>query len=308
MNQVAQSSSAKQYHLQAWRPLNDAVFIDKSLARGIRRAYFKKLLSHHETFDLRLKKAKQRNQSPFRAIETDKQLRDRIQLTTELLGPLLPVYQTTASSCSKSGAVVLMLRPSPISASFHIDSGAKIEGFAFARPGRLGRCNFPVTITAHVIDRIIQRAGIVDLPLSNSDLAAINAELSDLLPLAILATKVLLNLENTTSREASDLQILIPNQHGVFLGKWSSEEANLVIQTFVDYNKLNTSQSVAASRIKAIGDDFIAPLLMDTILPKWFNVSEEPLQALEQAWREYGWQFSEERLHPGLSDSAWSGH
>ena len=304
MRSMAQGSITRQYHLQAWHSSSDVPHIDKSLARGIRRAYFKKLIGHHETFEQRLKKARQRNQSPYRRIATDKQLRDRVQLITELLGPLLPVYQTTAATCSKSGAVVLMLRPEPIPSAFHLDSKANLEGFVLTKPGRLVHCEFPVTITAHVVDRIIQRAGIVDLPLANNDLAAINAELSDLLPMAILATKILMNQGHTEG--TSDLQILIPNEHGIFLGKWSPEEARLIIQTFVDEHKLNTSQRIAAKRIKAIQDDLIGYLLVDTVVPQWFNVSDEPFQELEQVWREYGWQFAEERLHPGLSDSAWN--
>ncbi len=304
-----QTFTSSGYHLQTWSSNPGAPVIDKSLARGIRKAYFQKLATHHATYTQRLEKAQMRNQSPYMRIKSDKQLKDRLELAGRMLGPLLPVYSATSITCSKASSVILMLKPDAESGFYYKDSGACIEAMCFTRPGRLQHLKLKITVAAHVIDRVIQRAGLIRTPLQNQDISAINAELSDLLPVAILAARVLGRINNSQgSDEAARLQILIPNPHGVFLGKWSQESSQLVIQTFVDNSKLSPCQRQAAARIEAVNDAEIANQLVDAMTPGWIGMDSEPLKKLEQIWREYGWQFSEDRLHPGLSDAAWIRH
>ena len=100
MQTHTQINRASAFHLQNWTAKEDGVAIDSSLARGVRRAYFKRLYAHYQTYLERVHNAHQRNQSPFSKIKNDKQLRERMALTEKLLGPFLPVHMT---QCFKIG-------------------------------------------------------------------------------------------------------------------------------------------------------------------------------------------------------------
>ena len=68
MQTHTQSNRASAFHLQNWTAKEDGVAIDSSLARGVRRAYFKRLYAHYQTYLERVHNAYQRNQSPFSKI------------------------------------------------------------------------------------------------------------------------------------------------------------------------------------------------------------------------------------------------
>ena len=309
MQTHTQSNRASAFHLQNWTAKEDGVAIDSSLARGVRRAYFKRLYAHYQTYLERVHNAHQRNQSPFSKIKNDKQLRERMALTEKLLGPFLPVYVTQCFTSSRSAAAILFLNPDEVPEMPQVNSDACVDALCFTRPGRLMHFEMHIKIRAHVIDRIIQRAGVVDLPIRRPDIEAIHAEISDLLPLSVLAVRVLSRIVSEQGdREAERLMILIPNEHGVFLGRWSAAERKLVLQTFVDEHKLNQAQRMAVAKIQAIPEADLSTQLMTALVPGWTFSGQEVLTHLEQTWREFGWMFAEERLHPGLSDKAWLLH
>ena len=65
-------------------------YIDASLARGIRRAYFRELLRQWSDFKMKMKQASRRNMGLGRPIDSDKQLRERCSQMEKMLGPLIP--------------------------------------------------------------------------------------------------------------------------------------------------------------------------------------------------------------------------
>ena len=165
-----------------------------------------------------------------------------------------------------------------------------------------------VKVSGHAVDRVVQRAKMVDLPVRRPDIQAINAEFADALPLACIATEDLLEVQRTQGEHAAqDTQVLLPAPHGVFLASWSCEEQALIIRTFVDGEKLTEQQLEAVREISQWADAQLSTQVLNILTTGWMNVDVTGLkERLLQTWREYGWRFDEQRLHPGLSDRAWS--
>ena len=165
--------------------------IDASLACGIRRSYFRTLIAAWDTYAVRRKRAEARNRSFSQRVGTQRQLRDRVALLEELLGPLIPISVMQMDARSRGGAVLLGLCPEPVPAAPKSNSSAQVNAWVLLRPGRAVRYEVSLMVSGHAIDRIIQRARIVDTPISRADIQAINAEFADALPLAVLALQVI---------------------------------------------------------------------------------------------------------------------
>jgi hypothetical protein len=106
---------------------------------------------------------------------------------------------------------------------------------------------------------------------------------------------------------AQDLNVLLPAQHGVFLGGWCTDSQELQIRTFVDHAKLNASQQEAVMEIRRISEDQVCAEALQALVPGWMGTDGDAYLRgrLLQAWQHFGWRFEEDRLHPGLSDRAW---
>ena len=163
-------------------------------------------------------------------------------------------------------------------------------------------------ISPHAVERVIQRSGVVDLPVSQADMQAINAEFADMLPLAALAIDVMKNLAKTSSdEEAENLTMLLPSAHGLFIASWCPEISSLLVRTFIDSKKLNPAQVQAVNELRSITDINVAPLLVDTMIPGWFRFDKtSSYETITQAWKHFAWRFDIDRLHPGMSDIAWN--
>jgi hypothetical protein len=194
-----------------------------------------------------------------------------------------------------------------------VDSHAEVRAFVLLQPGHWCEVRLAVRIRAHAVDRVIQRAKVVDLPVADIDMQAINAEFADLLPIACVAADVL------AQRNGEPLQVLLPAEHGVFLAAWNEEARLLEVRTFVDHAKLNGAQQEAVREIRRLSEHGICAEAVSTIVPGWMwpnrrkgldgqeGNEEQPglRERLVQAWEHFGWRFAEDRLHPGMSDQAW---
>ncbi len=280
--------------------------IDASLARGIRRGYFRRLRHEWEAYANRKRMAVARNLPVGSAIDSQRQLDQRITLFDRLLGPLLNVYSERVDANSRSGGLYLSIEPHDVPAKVQEDSHASVRVCMLLRPGKPLTMKVPLTLRAHAVDRVVQRSGLIDAPVCDPEIQAINAEFADMLPLASFASWMLLDMASMGDERVADLQVLMPAAHGIFLGDWDSEQSQLVIRTFVDFLKLNEAQREAVRELKSLHDGELGAQLLSEVSSGWLRLDQAPLRRrLEEAWRAYGYRFSEDRLHPGLSDRAW---
>lgn len=210
--------------------------IDASLARSIRRGYFRRLAREWRAYEQRRTRAAARNVRLGGCTENRKQFRDKLALLERFAGPLLPACTLRMETGSRALAMVWALSPEEVPATVQTDSHADVRALVQLQPGYWGEVNLGVRIRAHAVDRFIQRAKVVDLPVADVDMQAINAEFSDLLPIACVAADVQAN------RHGEPLQVLLPAEHGVLLVGWNAEDRRLEVRTFVDHSKLNAAQ------------------------------------------------------------------
>ncbi len=282
--------------------------IDASLARCIRRTYFRELDGQWKRLKQARTQAMGRNASITRPIDSDKQLRERLQQLEKMVGPLIPCASAYVDANSRGAAFIMGLRPTLIPALPVTECQANLVALTLLRPGRFMELGVRVKVSSHAVDRVVQRAKTVDLPVGRPDIQAINSEFADALPLACIATEILLEVERAQGGDsARDTQVLLPAPHGVFLAGWSCEEQALIIRTFIDGAKLTDSQKEAVREISRWADGELSTQVLDILTAGWMNVDITGLkERLLQTWRDYGWRFDEQRLHPGLSDRAWA--
>jgi hypothetical protein len=296
--------------------------IDSSLARSIRRGYFRRLAREWAAYDHRRGRAAVRNIKLSARIETRRQFRERLGLLEKFAGPLLPACTLRIESGTRAAAVVWALKPEDVPTAVNVDSHACIRALVLLQPGRLLPLEVAVRIRAHAVDRVVQRAQVVDLPIRDLDMQAVNAEFADLMPLACVAARILTEKVNgrdvgakpakaaEAAEAARSLNVLLPAQHGVFLGGWCSDSQHLEIRTFIDHAKLNAAQQEAVREIQRIAQDQVCTQALQALVPGWMGSADEGglRDRLLQAWQHFGWRFEEDRLHPGLSDRAWREH
>lgn len=304
------SEPATRQVLEPLRSSNDAPHIDASLARGIRRAYFRELNLQWGTFVTRMKQAPQRNTGLGRAIDTDKQLRERCQQLEKMLGPLIPCASAVVRANSRSGAFFLGLLPDEVPTAVRAETKTRLMALTLLRPGRYMPFEVSVWVSGHAVDRVIQRSHMLDLPIKQCEIQAINAEFADALPLACIAAKILAKVDTEQgAARAAEVNVLLPAAHGVFLASWMPDEDHLIVKTYVDGAKLNGAQREALRELALVTDAELSAHVFSAITQGWMKAEVPQLeQRLLDAWQHYGWRFEEDRLHPGMSDQAWEGH
>ena len=282
--------------------------IDLSLARFVRRAYFKHLHQEWATTNLRIKKGKLRNLNFGRRIDTEKQLRECAQNYERAMGSTLPISSIRLGANSRSANVILSLAPDPVPQAVNVSSNADVRVILLLRQAGVVTKSPGIVVSGHAVDRVIQRCKLIELPISRGDLEAINAEFADALPLACLACSVLSDQADRVEAKALS-NILLPSAHGVFLASWLPEERRLLVKTFVDRRQLVQPQIEAIREISAIGEGQINAHILDAMAPGWLQLARKDInRSLFDAWQHFGWRFDIERLHPGLSDDAWQLH
>jgi hypothetical protein len=288
-------------------PLHTPRSIDASLARSIRRGYFRRLAHEWEAAARRRQRAARRNVLLSAGIDNRRQFRQRLGLLEKLVGPLLPACTLRIESGTRAAAVVWALRPQEVPTPVQIVSNADVRALVLLQPGRALTLDAPVRVRAHAVDRVVQRARVVALPVTDADMQAVNAEFSDLLPLACVAARTMRDFAGTAGAAAAgQVSVLLPAQHGVFLGRWAAEAGLLEVHTFVDSARLVQAQLDAVREIEHIAQAHVCAEALAALVPGWMGADDGTLRAqLLKAWQHLGWRFAEEGLHPGLSDRAW---
>jgi hypothetical protein len=151
--------------------------IDASLARSIRRGYFRRLVQEWDAAARRRERAAARNVRLSASIDNRRQFRQRLTLLEKLVGALLPTCTLRIESGTRAAAVVWALRPEEVPTPVHIDSHADVRALVLLQPGSAMMLEAPVRVRAHAVDRVVQRARIVDLPITPEKvLAALKAQ------------------------------------------------------------------------------------------------------------------------------------
>jgi len=283
--------------------------IDASLARGIRRSYFRRLQREWQAYQQRRERAAGRNVTLSAPLDTRRQFRQRLALLEKFAGPLLPACTLRIESGTRAAAVVWALTPEEIPTPAHLDSNAGLRALVLMQPGGWVALDVAVCIRAHAVDRVVQRARVVDLPVRDVDMQAVNAEFSDLMPLACVAARALAEHAADVGHDAAaGVSVLLPTQHGIFLGGWGAQTRQLEIKTFVDHARLNAAQQEAVAELDRMAQAQVCAEALDALFPGWMAAGDRQLRArLMQAWQHYGWRFAEDGLHPGMSDRVWQG-
>ena len=283
--------------------------IDASLARGIRRSYFKRLAHEWGAYERRRERGAGRNVTLSAPLDTRRQFRQRLALLEKFAGPLLPACTLRIESGTRAAAVVWALVPDEIPTPAHLDSNAGLRALVLLQPGGWVALDLAVCIRAHAVDRVVQRARVVDLQVRDVDMQAVNAEFSDLMPLACVAARALAEHAADVGHDAAaGVSVLLPTQHGIFLGGWGAQTRQLEIKTFVDHARLNAAQQEAVAELDRMAQAQVCAEALDALFPGWMAAGDRQLRArLMQAWQHYGWRFAEDGLHPGMSDRVWQG-
>lgn len=282
--------------------------IDPSLARGIRRDYFRSLAREWRAFEQRTNCDAARNvrAMPPEGFRSDKALRNGGRVLERRLGRLLPAAGISLDARSRSARVAFTLRPVSEETDVGRPEALDVTAFVMPRPGTLLVHSDGVRFTAHAVDRIVQRAGLVSTPVANEDIAAIHAVFADALPWSCVAEHALLSMQRDGETGIDRLNVLLPTQHGAFLGAWKTEAQRLVLKTFVGNDRLWPSEREGLAELRRFREEEIAAHVLDGIAPGWLPLNNRSLcRGLVDCWRRFGWRLADEEKNPAMSDAAW---
>lgn len=277
-------------------------FICPSLAKGIRRAYLESLDRHWEIFRKRERAEQLRN--PVLRLRTHKAfIREIEKICDRLMPRFLSISDMRVAAGHKEVWFALTLQR--VASDTPGSGSARVVAEVMTYPRvKQWRSTLPIEFTGHAIDRLIQRARVVDLPLSDHDLHAIHAGFASALIWAIAALKA---IEGIDEEDARQLEIIIPAEHGIFLGRFDPTASRLVFKTFIDSEKLWEEEVYALPELNQIGDERLALSSLDLLAEGWMahddtHVSEK----LVDIWQRFGWVIREREERPGKMDAAWS--
>lgn len=276
--------------------------IDSGLARGIRRGYLRRLKAAWATLRARNRAALQRNR--YLTIDTPKAFRRSCRQYRDRLGPLLTITELSVEAGARLGWISLALKPQLDVAPLGAADNLTATSFVFIKPGGAYRRDVSMRFTGHAIDRVIQRSGLVALPLSDADIHAINAEFADALHFSSAAITTLMQL---SPEEAMAIPALLPSASGFFLGNFDPAGRELIIRTFVHQSRLWSSERQALSELRNISEAALALASLRALTDNWLPTGGEIVgERLSDAWRNFGWRLAEEEVPKGLSDRAWA--
>lgn len=277
-------------------------FICPSLARGIRRAYLESLDRHWAIFRAREKSDALRN--PHLHLRTHKAYMREIERIRSRLTPrLLSISDMRVAAGRKEAWFMLTLVRLQAAAAGAGSARVSAEVMTYPRT-RIWRRQLPIEFTGHAIDRLIQRAHVVELPLTDSDLDAIHAGFASALIWAVAALKA---IEGMGAEDVRRLDVIIPAEHGIFLGCFDPEARNLVLITFVDSAKLWEEEVYALDQLNQLGEERLALSALDLLAEGWMAHDDTHVsERLIDIWKTFGWVIREREERPGKMDEAWS--
>jgi hypothetical protein len=263
-------------------------FICSSLARGIRRAYLESLDRHWAIFKAREKSDALRN--PYLHLRTHKAyMREIERIRSRLMPRFLSISDMRVSAGRKEAWFMLTLARLPAATGA---GSARVSAEVMTYPlSRIWRRQLPIEFTGHAIDRLIQRAHVVELPLTDSDLDSIHAGFASALIWAVAALKA---IEGMDAEDVGRLEVIIPAEHGIFLGRFDPEAAHLALTTFVDSAKLWEEEIYALNQLNAVGEERLALSALDLLADGWMAHDDTHVsERLIDIWKTFGWVIRE---------------
>jgi hypothetical protein len=266
--------------------------IDAALARGIRRGYMRHLRDAWRAH--RLKSIADGARNRLSCVDTQKAYRKSLAACRSRLGTLLGVTELEVNTPSRSGWLALSLVPVFDEGSSGSADALECYASFLLRPGGAGSRRLRVSFSGHALDRIIQRSGLINTPVTEQDVRAINAEFADALHYASPAFAA---ITTQPGDDAGRLTLLLPSPHGFFLGRFDPAESMLRVKTFVDESRLRRSQREALLELNGIDQGRLALVSFSMITPGWLGCADADLSVvLLRIWRELDW-----RREPGLA-------
>ena len=278
-------------------------FLDASIARGIRSSYFvhldnawKNYLENEKAEAMRL---------PLRGFATAKSFRKEItRVKKHVIPRFLPISEISVSAGKREVWMMLTLASlSEKRTDLHFQD-ATLVADVISYPANCKRSIVPVIFRRHAIERIIQRAGIVDLPLTYSDIEAIHAEFSSALVWGMAASTVIKQKINETNNLSS---IIIPSDHGFFLGEYLKETDQLIFKTYIDNSKLWDEERYALDQLRKFDNGLLALTALERFNQGWVCIEKSSVaDGLIDAWQKFGWLLRERYLQEDSESIAWN--
>ncbi len=283
--------------------------IDASLAKGIRRAYLEALDESLERFTRQQRQELRRN--PRVQAETSKGFDrgiDKLRCSIETSG-LIQSEISVSTKHKRLWASLFLARET----ENDVKDGKGMSSTGHARtvvlalthpPMRRWMRSMSIKITAHAIDRVIQRVGIVDTPIHSDDIRAVNTEMAQSLIWAVASFFI---LEKIGPSEAELLTLILPSQHGFFIGKFNPDPGELSLVTYVDRDTSWEEQREAFRVLDAVSDLELGFWASDVIAQNHIAAEHSGHDnRIYQCWRNYGWRIREKLDRPGQLDTAWN--
>jgi len=286
-------------------------YIDPSLAKGIRRAYLESIETAWKSFVTLRKRDKVRQ--PYLQVETRKGFEreiEKLRACIEKSG-LMQSEITIRSKSRNLWACLFLMRETKdeekSSNGMTATGHARLKVFALAYPpGQEWVSSMSVRVSAHAIDRVIQRIGIIDLPIRQNDINAVNTEISQSL---IWAASAFFILSKTEPKDAPSLTLILPSQYGFFIGKIDPDPLELTLVTYVDRDHSWAEQAEAFKVLDAVTDSQLAYYASDVIARQQVRAEHTKYEdVIYRCWREYGWRIQERIDRTGQPDKAWDSH
>jgi len=275
--------------------------IGTSQAKGIRRAFLESLDNSIEKFNKLRKKDFLRQPNLHISKKTFDRNVDKFRSFVEDSG-LIQCELTLKQGNNYLWACLFLKREKidqEIDAQGMTPTGfARINALTLLHPAAIRMLPMNIRISAHAIDRVIQRLGLVDLPIKKEDIQAINVEISQSLIWAV-ASFFIFGKFNSNNKDIEKFTLLFPSQHGFFIGKFSSDPIDLNIITYVNKDSSWPEQNEAFRILNAIPDDRLAFLAADVLARNHIRAEHSDFDDLIfKCWRDYGWRIKEKSDRP----------
>jgi len=278
----------------------ESKYIDPSLAKGIRRAYLESLDFSWKKF-VQLKKRESMRQ-PYLKIPTKKSFDKKVIRLRQLVeqSGLIHCEFTVKQGKNFLWACLFLKREKSDNESDHsgmTHSGhARVEALTLLYPAHIRQDPMNIRVSAHAIDRVIQRMGLVDLPIKSEDTRAVNTEIAQAL---IWAAASFFILGKIDIKEIDRFTLILPSQHGFFLAQFNINPLELTIITYVNRDETWPEQKEAFSVLDTVPEEGLALLSADVLARHHIKVEHTDFDdSIFRCWRDYGWRIQEKLDRP----------
>ncbi len=133
-------------------------------------------------------------------------------------------------------------------------------------------------------------------------LKILQAGFSSALIWVVAALKAIKGIDETA---ASQLNLIFPAEHGIFLGCYETKTSQLVVKTFIDSSKLWEEELYALDKLNSTSEDKLAVSVMGLLAAGWITHDDTHVsELLIDVWRTFGWTMQAREGRPKRMDSA----